>query len=123
MRFEITDKLTLRSLNSQSIIMDVAADFATPVAPDSHDAYAGTLPQPCGSLLARSVRERVVASGNLAAPEEGMRDSNLLHSGVKPGTVWSGPSSFRNPNDIGYHLMDSMRGLRGPAARFRPVPD
>jgi hypothetical protein len=42
----------IKSLNSRSVITDVAPDLSTPVAPDSHDAYAGTFL----SLAVRYVR-------------------------------------------------------------------
>jgi hypothetical protein len=100
--------LYIRSLNSQSIIMDVAADLSTPVAPDSNDAYAGTFL----SLAVRYVRstgDTTWWQANLGSLKM-VAYSNLLTQ-VKPnGLVRAFQSP--NPNGIGY-LMDQCEVYAG----------
>ena len=100
--------LYIRSLNSQSIIMDVAADLSTPVAPDSHDAYAGTFL----GLAVRYVRSTGDAAwwqANLGSLKM-IAYFNLLTQ-VKPNGLVRA-FQFPNPNGIGY-LMDQCEVYAG----------
>jgi hypothetical protein len=100
--------LYIKSLNAENVITDVAADLSTPVAPDSHDAYAGSFL----SLAVRYVRatsDSTWWNANLGRLKA-VAYSNLLTQLKPNGLVRAFQSP--HPNGIGY-LMDQCEAYAG----------
>jgi hypothetical protein len=100
--------LYISLLNSQSVITDVAADLVTRVAPDSHDAYAGTFLS-LAVCYVRATGDSTWWKANLGRLKM-IAYSNLLTQ-VKPNgliRVFQAP----NPNGIAY-LMDQCEAYAG----------